>query len=252
MEIEFVIAPPAGLELAAMEQIPLLTAAYSHGRVETAAGGAAGHWFARFGVPAQRDWPAAAFRLRAGGAGAGSGYWLCADPVNLQVDRDQLLLDPAAVADLSLAEAAQLTALLNRHFEPDGLRFHAVSALEWVLEVPRTLDLAAPAPSRLAGRPAGAFLPRGNDAAWARRVANEAQMLLYQAQPNELREAAGKRPVNSLWLWGGGHRGHAGPAPQPRCRFLAGILSRKNTYGNSPIAPGRAASATFWPNPGHN
>ena len=215
MQIEFVIAPPPGLELAALEHIPQLRFAYSRGRVTTGSVGAEGYWFSRFGVGRQSDWPAAAYRLSADQAG--ESYWLCADPVHLQVDRDQLLLAAGAVDDLGDDEAQQLVAMLNRHFAPDGLSIHALSPLEWVLEAPRALELAAPPPWRIAGRPAGPNLPRGADAAWARRVANEAQMLLYQSPVNHAREAAGKAPVNSLWLWGGGRRqaGSAVLAPHP-------------------------------------
>jgi hypothetical protein len=144
-----------------------------------------------------------------------TGYLLCADPVHLQVDRDQLLLDPAAVSDLGAQEAAHLTAALNQHFGADSLHFEAITPLEWVLEVPRVLELAAPAPQRLAGRPAAMFLPRGADAAWARRLANETQMLLHQAQVNQERESARKAAVNSVWLWGGGQaRADVAPVPQ--------------------------------------
>lgn len=244
MEIEFVIAPPPGFELAALEQIALLRAAYTRGRVDKRGTGADGYWFTRFGVERQGDWPAAPWRLPA--AAAGDSYWLCADPVHLQIDRDQLLLQQAAVGDLAVAEAEQVVAMLNRHFEADGLRLHAVSPLEWVMQSPRSLDLAAPAPGRVAGRPAGPFLPRGADAAWARRVTNEAQMLLHGSPVNQARENAGRAPLNSLWLWGGGRREPANATHKSRLlKVFSSVKHVREMAENSGAAAGLLPDS--WP-----
>jgi hypothetical protein len=88
-----------------------------------------------------------------------------------------------------------------------------LSPTEWVLRLPRALDVAAPAPALAAGQPAANVLPQGRDAAWARRLSSEVQMLLYQAAANNERESQRRWPVNSLWLWGGGTRPAAGVAP---------------------------------------
>ena len=204
MEIEFIITPPAGFEAAAVDQVPLLAQAYARGAVRQGPSEAQGYWFKRFGVPRQQDWPAAAWRLEATAAGA--HYWLCADPVHLRLNRDQLLLEAGAVDDLDEAQAQALLAELNAHFAADELLFQAITPCQWLLRVPRSLDLATTPPQAAAGRPAALTQPAGADAAWARRLANEAQMLLHQAPANQAREAARQAPVNSLWLWGGGNR----------------------------------------------
>ena len=48
---------------------------------------------------------------------------------------------------------------------------------------------------------------------------NELQMLLHAHPVNQAREARGELSVNSLWLWGGGHR----PAP---CAIAAPLYTR--------------------------
>src|SRR5512143_3084485 len=77
------------------------------------------------------DWLSAAFaangvapvRAVSDGLQVGEGYWLCADPVSLQLQRAQMLLLP----DVSPGEeeAAVLCANLNAHFDGMGMQFFA-------------------------------------------------------------------------------------------------------------------------------
>jgi hypothetical protein len=62
-------------------------------------------------------------------------------------------------------------------------------------------------------------LPAGRAAGTWRRWQSEIQMLLHEHPVNVERERAGRSPVNSVWLWGGGVR----PAPaQTTVRTFAG------------------------------
>src|SRR5437667_1623013 len=42
----------------------------------------------RFGIARERDWPLGPLLAQSDGATPGGDYWLCADPVYLQADRD--------------------------------------------------------------------------------------------------------------------------------------------------------------------
>jgi hypothetical protein len=222
MEIEFVIAAPPGMRAQDLEKVDVLGRAYARNAVQVApAESVAAWWCARFGVARQADWPAAPFRLGAGEAGA--DCWLCADPVHLQFERDRLLFDPRALDDLREDEGAALIAMLNAHFGADGLHFVAAGPREWLLRVPRALDLAVPAPLEAHGLPAAHSLPQGADAAWARRLSNEAQMLLHQAPVNHGRQERRQWPVNSLWFWGGGTR------PQPGVAGASVVSAQRDT-----------------------
>ena len=211
MEIEFVAAPPPGMDPAEVEKIEAVRRAYARNPVRCGkAESIQAYWAGRFGVARQADWPAAPFRMDA--PSAGEHYWLCADPLHLQFDRDRLMIDPRALDDLTMPQAEALIALLNTHYTTDGLVFSALSPREWLLRVPRRLDLAVPDPAQATGLPAAQALPAGADAAWARRLSSELQMLLHQAATNAEREALRLWPVNSLWLWGGGVRAAVAPA----------------------------------------
>lgn len=220
MEIEFVIAAPSDLDLRGLEQVAAVRDAFARNPVSVtpAPGGSTGYWFTLAGVPKQADWPVAAHRMDA--REAGDAYWLCADPLNLQLDRDRLLIDPADLADLDARAADTLIAALNAHFAGDGLVLSAVSPTAWVMRMPRALAVSAPAPGEAAGLPASAVLPTGADAAWVRRFSSEAQMLLHQAFQAESAKNPAFPPVNSLWIWGGGTRQVHAVAPTPQNRGL--------------------------------
>ncbi|HEX4327774.1 MAG TPA: hypothetical protein VH105_13200 [Burkholderiales bacterium] len=225
MEIEFILAAPPGVDIARFDAIGALGQAYAGNPVQhiTAPEETTGYWFARFGIARQGDWPVAPFRLSA--TEAGNDYWLCADPIHLQLDGNRVLIDPQSLDDLSAGEAESLIAGLNTHLAADGMQLRAVSPTQWVLRAPRPLDMAAPAPGLATGMAATSALPQGADAAWARRLSSEAQMLLHQAAVNLERETQRRWPANSLWLWGGGVRPAGGVAPAPQ-RLI--VLSPKS------------------------
>ncbi len=59
------------------------------------------------------------------------------------------------------------------------------------------------------------FLPAGDAATGHRRLVSEVEMALHGHPLNAEREAAGERPVNSLWFWGGGTVPAATTLPLP-------------------------------------
>lgn len=149
-------------------------------------------WLCRaFGVGRQQDWPAAALhRIE-------PGYWLCADPVHLQLRRDWLAL---LKTDISENDAASLVESLNRHFEEDGLHFHIERPDRWLLKLPDFPDLSTVSLMQAIGRDVDGCLPNGKDAMRMIQIMNEIQMLFHDHPVNSSRDI----PVNSVWFWGGG------------------------------------------------
>ena len=64
-------------------------------------------------------------------------------------------------------------------------------------------------------REPGEFLPTGQHTVMHRNILSEIEMSLHEHEVNERRIAEGKRPVNSLWLWGGGMAPEKIVRPQP-------------------------------------
>lgn len=145
--------------------------------------------------------------------------WLCADPVNLSFAREHLLLNDFPIGELSGAEVDTLIETLNDVFRDLG-RFEACTSTRWYLE------LAQPTSAKLfplhdvIGRPIRHFLPEGEDARLWQRTMNEAQVLLHNHPVNQAREAAGRRPANSLWFWGAGTLDHGSITPPPAVQSL--------------------------------
>lgn len=159
-----------------------------------------------FEVERQHDWPVAPLTLAYDGIDPADGYWLRADPVHFLAHRDRLtLLEPGAVKP-GPEDAAELVALLNRHFSGDGLAFHAPRPDRWYVRAPGALRLATRELWQAAGRDVAGAMPTGEDSLRWRRVLTEIQMLLHGHTVNERREARGELPINSVWLWGGGCR----------------------------------------------
>src|SRR3954470_12050672 len=65
-----------------------------------------------FGVTRQQDRPLAALMLKADGGDPQGGYWFCAEPIQLRVDRNRLIV-AARINDYTAEETDKLIAALN-------------------------------------------------------------------------------------------------------------------------------------------
>ncbi len=151
------------------------------------------------------------------------GWWLRADPVHLEADRDALVLRPGVVP--TAAEAGAMADGLNRElFGPAGMALEVCAPGRWYLSLsgdPRIRTVPPGEPEAAAAAPG---LPQGPGARCWRRLLNEAQMLLHADPANATRVRNGLPPVNSLWFWGAGT---AAALPERRGRvFGGGALGR--------------------------
>ena len=156
-----------------------------------------------FGVARQRDWPVAPLTLAADGVEPQHHYWLRADPIELRLQRNRLVLARVA-SDLDAVEARELVAALNRHFARDGIAWLAPIPGRWYLRLDRAPGITTTPLARAVNRDVEQHLPRGDAALDWHRVINEVQMVLHEHAINEARAARGAAIVNSVWLWGGG------------------------------------------------
>ncbi|NTV10003.1 MAG: hypothetical protein HGA47_04420, partial [Zoogloea sp.] len=158
----------------------------------------------------------------------------CADPVHLHFARDHLLLADAADLGITRDEADQLVAGLNETFADIG-RFEAATPERWYLR-PEHAPRARFAPlAEVVSRPVAMFMPAGEDERYWQRTINELQVWLHNHPLNQAREAAGRRSINSLWLWGAG-------------RLPAGLATpARSVLADSPLARGLARTAGLQP-----
>lgn len=157
-----------------------------------------------FGVRKQQDWPVAPFAAFGDGLRPGSGYWFCADPVHLRLQRDSFTVADGVSRSQTLRQAQQLVEALNAHFVEDGMCFFAPHASRWYLRLVHRPSLTTTPLSETVGRNIHHLLPQGGDALWWHKWLNEVQMLLHGHFVNLDLERQGVLPVNSVWPWGGG------------------------------------------------
>lgn len=224
--LELVAQVPFGIDAAALDRLAPLREAFPSRAATRQAQTPAGYWFGRFGMAHRDEWPAAAWRQS---ANADDGHWLCADPVGFVIEGADVVVNAHAGADLAADEAATWVGMLNRHFEPEGLRFVTLRPSRWLVRLPFEPTVRT-TPASLAHRHAlMAVAPRGADATRLTRIANETQMLFHDCASNQDRQSRGRLPLGGVWLWGAGRRGEAMPmsadltlcSDEPHLRSLA-------------------------------
>lgn len=161
---------------------------------------------AAFTLAVQNDVPIAP--ISAAFDGLDAGIWLRADPVNLRLQRDQMLLSLTAV---SSDEASEVCAALNDYFSGQGMTFAAPHPLRWYVRLDRLPDMQTTPLNEVVGANVRGALPQGKDAAHWHQIFNELQMFLHAHPLNAAREARNQLPINSLWLWGAGESVAASP-----------------------------------------
>lgn len=158
----------------------------------------------QFGLTAQPDYPLAAIAASADGLSASEGYWLRADPVHFQLQRDSFSLSEPVPLQLQPAHAKSLISDLNQHFNADGMYFMLGNSGAWYLRMDTPPKIQTSLPSAAMDRNIYQFMPAGADASkWLAHL-NEIQMLLHEHPVNHARESAQQAPVNSVWFSGGG------------------------------------------------
>lgn len=148
--------------------------------------------------------PVAAVTAAYDGLDAGQGWWLRADPVYLQPDRDQAVLVASEELQLQPEESAALLETINAHFAVDGWHLRGPHPQRWYLRLEDADAIRTTPLPQVMGRGVNQYLPQGkNRRLWHSRL-NELQMLLHSHPVNQQRTREGKLPVNSVWLWGEG------------------------------------------------
>ena len=190
-------------EVCANLQLPALEKMLARGRGEVLPSKPLeNHLCALFDVPFQHDVPVAP--VSAAFDGLPAGNWFRADPVHLNIQRDQLLLSSLQPDD---EEAAGFCVSLNAHFADQGMKFFSPHPQRWYVQMDTLPSIQTMPLSAVIGANVRDALPTGTDAIRWHQFSNEIQMLLFDHPLNQAREARGKLPINSIWLWGAGKSG---------------------------------------------
>lgn len=131
-------------------------------------------------------------------------YWLRADPVNLQPDRDTALLAGHEELALTQDEANKLVEQINTHFIDEPWTLHTFAPHRWYLHLENPAELKTTPLAKVLGEDINQFISTGDDADYWFKIINELQMLLHSSNVNFERESRNIWTANSVWLWGGG------------------------------------------------
>lgn len=149
--------------------------------------------------------PAAALRHHAHTGDVEAGAWLCADPAYVRSEATGARLMEWPIGDLVAEDALQLADALRPLFDDVGATLLPDAPSAWCLRVAKdTSEVEFVRPADALGVDMLECLPRGDAGRAWRRLFNEAQVVLHAHPVNARRSAAGKLPVNALWLWGAG------------------------------------------------
>lgn len=130
------------------------------------------------------------------------GHWLLATPVHLIAGLERVHLHPEGALALDAGERAELEHAFTAVFGEAGMRLEFDERGEGYIEMPHGIDVTTHDPAEALGRVVDEYLPVGTDAGLLERLMTEIQMWLHAQPLNAAREAAGRLPVNALWLWG--------------------------------------------------
>lgn len=110
--------------------------------------------------------------------------------------------------DISTAEAAEIMKDVESHFGNDRFTFYAgVSYRHCLVWANGTTDLGDMTPPHdISGRVVGEYLSKSENAKELIAMMKESYDFLMEHPVNKKRIAEGKRPANSIWLWGEGKK----------------------------------------------
>ena len=133
-----------------------------------------------------------------------SSYWLRADPINLQADRDTAILTAHEELNLTQAEADTLVSLINKHFIDEPWQLYSFAPHRWYLRLDKPTSFKTTPLEKVLGGDINEYSATGEDANYWHKIINELQMLLHGSNINFERDSRNILTINSLWLWGGG------------------------------------------------
>jgi hypothetical protein len=164
--------------------------------------------------------PVASALMHSFGLQPEAGTWFVLQPVHLHIAHDHLVLADPRQLMLSDAEAHALFDIAKPLFDETGRQLHYGNASTWFLHADDWKDLQTSSPDAAGNHNIDIWMPHGPGEREWRKVQNDVQMHWFNHPLNEEREARRLKPVNSLWLWGGGTTAEAPRRPNRYTRTL--------------------------------
>lgn len=142
--------------------------------------------------------------------------WMAAaDPVFLEARLDHLCLHSLLPQEFPRRDLVEIFDELQSDLGgEDGLGFVHIGRYGY-LRGSHPMATATLSATALHGREPSPYMPTGGDANAYHRLHSEIQMALHLSDVHRRREAEGLRPINALWIWGGGEAPTSAPRSIP-------------------------------------
>ncbi|MDR3077455.1 MAG: cofactor-independent phosphoglycerate mutase [Planctomycetota bacterium] len=124
---------------------------------------------------------------------------------NLVTVTDDNLMDDYSAGHISTEEGRELIGQLNQDLGIEGIKLFPGVAYRHLclMEAAAASMPECTPPHDIMGKDITEYLPRGQFSSWVLEVERTSRELLPGYEANLKRVAEGKKPANSLWLWGG-------------------------------------------------
>ena len=120
-------------------------------------------------------------------------------------DRTKVYMEDHSAGQISAEEGRILIKDLNRELGNDSLQFYpGVSYRNLLLWAGGDVSIDCTPPHDILGKEIASYLPQGANEDFIRRLMLASVDILERHPVNKKRVAEGKRPANSIWLWGQG------------------------------------------------
>ncbi len=164
-----------------------------------------------------------------------SAWVAAAEPVYLEPRLDHLCLHSQTSETVPTSDLRPLFDHLQRSLADDSaFGFARIGSCGYVSATDPMATASYPAYAVDQQKP-DEYMPSGDDAASYRNLISEIEMALHDHEVNLLRQAIGRSPVNSLWLWGGGPAPEQKTVPHPPL-FADDPLLTGYWYSNTGVA----------------
>lgn len=133
--------------------------------------------------------------------------------VHVAPARDGAALIPANELEITQEEAAALYESAAPYIPESGFAAVPFDTQHWALTPPHGYQPDCASPALVSITSVNDWWTQDPEGRPWRRLVNELQMLWFDHPVNQAREARGLRPVNSVWLYGGGRPAQLSSAP---------------------------------------
>lgn len=141
------------------------------------------------------------------------------------LDKNQILMDDYSAGHITSEEAKILIEEIDKKLGNESLKFYSgVSYRHIMVWKGGTEEIECTPPHDITGKEISRYLPIGKNANFLKDLISRSAEILKDHPVNKKRVAEGKKPANSIWLWGQGRTPRL-PTYQDKYKLTGALIS---------------------------